>query len=56
MILDGRYQEIVSVGVLWRVADPAVTGRSMCAGDLLAWGHTDHWSEKHTVTLVSRWA
>lgn len=43
-------------GALWRVADTAVTGRSMCAGDLLAWDHTDNWSEKHTVTLVTRWA
>lgn len=42
-------------GTLWRVADPAVTGRAMCAGDLLAWDHTDNWSEKHTVTLVTRW-
>ncbi|QIK83572.1 hypothetical protein [Sanguibacter sp. HDW7] len=40
---------------LWRVDDAAVTGRSLCADDLLAWDHTDNWSEKHTVTLVTRW-
>lgn len=45
----------IDEGTLWRVADAAVTGRSFCAGDLLAWDHTDNWSEKHTVTLVTRW-
>ncbi|MGP7960983.1 hypothetical protein ACTVCO_09260 [Sanguibacter sp. A247] len=51
----GQFVYDVDDGALWRVADAAVTGRSFCAGDLLAWDHTDNWSEKHTVTLVTRW-
>lgn len=53
---SGQLVYDVDSGTLWRVDDAAVTGRSMCGGDLLAWDHTDNWSEKHTVTLVTRWA
>ena len=52
---SGQLVYDVDGGELWRVEDPAVTGRSLCSDDVLAWDRADG-AQSPTVTLVTRWA